>query len=294
MPSLKSLKNSIASVKSTQKITSAMKMVSASKLKKAEEQVSKAEPYAIAMNGMVKEILKKMPNLANAPSLMKETGKSDKALYIIVSSDRGLCGGFIGNLVRKFKKEFLGKSDAKDFEIITVGKKAYDLLSREYRSKIISHHHLVGSNKKVNYDSAKMIITDVIAKFETGGFDQCFVVYNQFESVISQTPTMSQLIPIHVEVEKEAFHHVAKACAEFEPSQEELLDKLLPKSLEIKLYHKLLESNAGEHGARMSAMDNATRNAGDMIHRLTLQYNRSRQASITRELIEIISGAEAV
>ncbi len=300
MPSLKDFRDRIASVKSTKKITSAMKMVAASKLKKAQDQAEASQPYARAMGEMLSRVAAGVTVTKASPKLLIGSGSEKTHLLVVVTSDRGLCGGFNGNLVRLARQEVERlEREGKFVKLVTVGRKARDLLKRDYSSKIIKSYTGIGSGKRVNYSEANEIVQLVLKQFEADQFDVCTLVYNNFKSVLVQKPHTQQLIPFKLpETEandnaEEAEVGVSSPYA-FEPGEEEILSQLLPRNLGIQMFRALLDSAAGEQAARMTAMDNATRNAGDRINGLTLQYNRARQAAITTELIEIISGAEAV
>lgn len=295
MPSLKDLKNRIDSVKSTRKITSAMKMVAAAKLRRAQEQAEAARPYAAAMARM-------MANLATAakmsgealPALISGTGKDDTVLLLVVTSDRGLAGMFNSSVAREAKRQVVALQNAgKTVKIYTVGRKAAQLMRRDFPTLSVGSVEDY-ARKKLDYATAAQIQHELTSMFEAGAFDRVMVVSNQFKSAISQPTTVQQLLPVPMPEVSADNSTEAQAVYEFEPDAATILTDLLPKSMGLSIYRVLLESVAGEHGARMTAMDNATRNAGDMITRLTLVYNRSRQAAITKELIEIISGAEAV
>ena len=294
MPSLKALRGRIASVKSTQKITSAMKMVAASKLRRAQSQAEAARPYAERMERMLASLAASVAGSPNAPKLLVGSGKDQVHLLIPVTADRGLAGAFNSNvarLTRTVARRLEG--EGKTVKIFPVGRKGRDFLRRELSSRLIGDISYAG-RKSINFADAQDIARRIVAMLGAGEFDVCTVIYNQFRSVISQIPTEMRLIPAPLPEINDDTPAASKATYEFEPEEEELLARLLPQNLAIQVYRSLLESAAGEHGARMTAMDNATRNAGDMIKRLTLNYNRARQANITKELIEIISGAEAV
>lgn len=296
MPSLKEFRNRIASVKSTRKITSAMKMVAASKLRRAQMQAEASQPYASRMAAMLSRLVAKMDSSAAAPLLMSGTGRDDVHLLVVITSDRGLCGGFNGSVVRLARLKIRELINAgKQVKILCVGRKGRDVLKREFSDKIINTFEGLGK-KKLVFADAQQVADQVLHMLQAGEFDVCTLVYNQFKSVMTQTPTAQQMIPLAVE--GEALDVDAQdsegALYEFEPSEEEILDRLLPRNLAVQIFRALLDSAAGEQAARMTAMDNATRNAGDMINKLTIKYNRARQAYITKELIEIISGAEAV
>jgi F-type H+-transporting ATPase subunit gamma len=294
MPSLKDLKNRIVSVKSTRKITSAMKMVAASKLRRAQEHAESARPYAERMARMLMSLAGNLTISDDTPRLLAGTGKSDVVLLIVMTSDRGLCGGFNGFVVREARRQIRKlESEGKQVKLFCVGRKGRDLLRRDHAAKIVFSVDEIG-RKKVGFADADRISAKLMELFDQEQFDVCQLIYNRFKSVISQVVTVKQLIPVSIEKTEAANTNEPHALYEFEPDEETILAKLLPRCLAIQVYGALLESAAGEQGARMTAMDNATRNAGDMINRLTLNYNRSRQAFITKELIEIISGAEAV
>ncbi|MEM6780956.1 MAG: F0F1 ATP synthase subunit gamma [Pseudomonadota bacterium] len=301
MPSLKEYRDRIASVKSTKKITSAMKMVAASKLKKAQDQAEASQPYATAMAGMLARVAEGVVVNQNSPKLLIGTGKDETHLLVVVTSDRGLCGGFNGNLVRKARMEIAELQRAgKTVKLITVGRKARDLLKAEHSDKIIESFTGIGSGKRVRFAESAQVTDLILDLFEKGEFDICSLLYNEFQSVLTQKPIAQQLIPFKMPESKEANDNEksesesAKTPYEFEPEEEAILASLLPRNLGVQFFRALLDSAAGEQAARMTAMDAATRNAGDRINGLTLQYNRARQAFITKELIEIISGAEAL
>ncbi len=302
MPSLRDYRDRITSVKSTKKITSAMKMVAASKLRRAQGQAEAAQPYALAMAGMLTRLSANVVVNAASPKLLAGTGSDQRHLIIVVTSDRGLCGGFNSNSVKCARNKINElKRAGKDVSIVCVGRKGYDLLSREFPKDIIHSFKGVFGKKGVEYAQAHKIAQYVLDRLDDNEFDICSLVYNSFHSVMVQEPSCVQLIPfqealiegLSEEIDKEV-ERAVKSPYSFEPSEEEILAKLLPRNLGIQIFRAMLDSSAGEQAARMTAMDNATRNAGDMIGDLTLKYNRARQASITKELIEIISGAEAV
>jgi F-type H+-transporting ATPase subunit gamma len=295
MPSLKDLRSRIGSVKSTQRITSAMKMVAAAKLRRAQELAVAARPYAERMERMLGSLASSSNGAGTAP-LLAGTGKDDTHLLLFVSSDRGLCGGFNVSLMRHVRQQVKAlQDDGKQPKIFCVGRKGAVLVRREYPSLLIEAVEEV-SKPAPRYEAAAMIADRVTEMFESGEFDVCTVIYNKFVSALTQTVAPQQLIPFAVAAEEEAPEDSAGVAAayEYEPSEEEILAELLPRNLSVQIYRALLESFASEQGARMTAMDNATRNAGEMIDKLTLNYNRTRQAFITKELIEIISGAEAL
>ena len=289
MPSLKDLKNRISSVKSTQKITSAMKMVAAAKLRRAQDQALASRPYTSLMDKIVSKISSK----AAGTSIDLLTGKTeDKTqLLVVFSADRGLCGGFNGSITRNVRKEVYNlQKDGKNVKLLMVGKKSADSLNREYGNLFIDK--IEGKSAKPNYADAEVLAAKIIKLFENGEFGVCRVIYNRFVSAIAQEVTYKSLIPAEIQINEE--DHNDTSVYEFEPSEEEILTDLLPRNLATQLFSSQIESTASELAARMTAMDNATRNAGEMIDKLTLQYNRTRQAVITSELIEIISGAEAL
>ncbi|HVI53359.1 MAG TPA: F0F1 ATP synthase subunit gamma [Candidatus Sulfotelmatobacter sp.] len=294
MPSLKDLRLRIVSVKSTRKITSAMKMVAASKLRRAQSSAEAARPYAERMERMLGALASSLAGQSGAPKLLSGTGKDDVHLVVVTTSDRGLCGGFNGSIVRNVRllvAELQAKG--KTVKLITVGRKGRDQLRREFGHLYVETYEGIG-RKGVTFSEADNIADKITAMFEAGEFDVCTVVYNRFQSAIAQVVTRQQLVPFPVPEVKDDADPSDKALYEFEPSEEAILADLLPRNLAVQIFRSLLESNASEQGARMTAMDNATRNAGDMINSLTIRYNRSRQAQITKELIEIISGAEAL
>ncbi len=299
MANLKELKTRISSVKSTQKITSAMKMVAASRLRRAQEAAEAARPYAERMERMMASILDNMGSMESAPKLLGGTGSDAIHLLVAVTSDRGLCGGFNSTIVREVRKRIIEmQGDGKTVQLLCIGRKARDLLRREYGDIIIDTYEGLGKSGDT-FGEVKAIGDRLIAMFEHGDFDICTIVYNKFVSAITQIVTPRQIIPVEMpegDDQENAQEQLGLAGAifEYEPSEEEILEELLPANLNIQLFRAVLESSASEHGARMSAMDNATRNAGEMIDDLSLIYNRTRQAKITSELIEIISGAEAL
>jgi F-type H+-transporting ATPase subunit gamma len=293
MPSLKALRTRINSVKSTQKITSAMKMVAASKLRRAQQQAEAARPYAERMERMLRALAGSVAGSPTAPPLLVGTGADRTHLLIAVTADRGLAGAFnsqIGRATRNLARRL--ESDGKTVKILAVGRKGRDYLRRELSSRIVGDISYAGK-RRIDFTDAQDIGTRVAAMLAGGEIDVATIIYNRFQSVIAQVVTEQQIIPAPPPAEGETVD-TGGAIYEFEPDEETILAKLLPQALAIQMYRSLLESAAGEHGARMTAMDNATRNAGDMIKRLSQNYNRARQANITKELIEIISGAEAV
>jgi F-type H+-transporting ATPase subunit gamma len=297
MPSLKDLRNRIASVKATQKITKAMQMVAAAKLRRAQEAAEAARPYAERMEAVLANIAAAVAE-SDAPPLMRGTGRDEVHLLVVATADRGLCGGFNAQIVRLAREHARRLiAEGKTVKIMTVGRKGFDMLRREFGDYIIDRVEM-REVKQIGFANADAVARKVIALFEAGGFDICTLFYSRFKSVISQLPTTQQLVPAAAPViEKEngeAARNGGRAIYEYEPSAEEILGELLPRNLAVQIFKALLENAAGEMGAKMTAMDNATRNAGDMINRLTIAYNRQRQAQITKELIEIISGAEAL
>ena len=295
MASLKALRARINSVKSTRKITSAMKMVAASKLKRAQTQAEAARPYAERMQRMLAALAASAAGSPNAPRMLIGTGRDQVQLLVVVTADRGLAGAFNTNVGRAARNAIQRlEGEGKTVRVITVGRKGRDYLRREYADRIIGEYSFAGK-KRVEFSDVDEVAARITAMLAAGEFDVCTVIYNRFVSVISQVPTEAQLVPLPMpEAEPEEKPAGPQAQYEFEPDEEAILAALLPRNMAIQLFRALIESAAGEQGARMSAMDNATRNAGDMINRLTLNYNRTRQANITRELIEIISGAEAL
>ncbi len=290
MASLDDLKKRIASVKSTQKITKAMKMVAAAKLRRAQESAEKGRPYSEKMNNVILNLSNSISDKENAPKLLSGTGQEKTHLCVVMTSDRGLCGGFNSNIIKKAKSYFAKILDlGKELKIITVGSKGNDQLKRVYGDKIIENISFKES-KNANYFDADKVGKIVIEKFEAGEFDVCTIFYNQFKNVITQIPQAQQIIPLNNEGEESS----SEESYEFEPDEDEILSNLLPKNISTQIFKAMLENSASEQGSRMSAMDNATRNAGEMVDKLTIEYNRSRQAAITKELIEIISGAESL
>tara|TARA_Y100000816_G_scaffold91724_1_gene63382 strand:+ start:911 stop:1786 length:876 start_codon:yes stop_codon:yes gene_type:complete len=291
MASLDDLKKRISSVKSTQKITKAMKMVAAAKLKRAQDSAEKGRPYSEKMNNIILNLSTGLSDKENAPMLLSGTGDDKVHLCVVLTADRGLCGGFNSNIIKKAKNFFNKKlEDGKEIKIITVGSKGYDQLKRLYKDKIIENLSFKDS-KNANYFDASKVGNLIIEKFEKKEFDVCTIFYNQFKNVITQIPQEQQIIPLENKKEGEKS---SETSYEFEPEEDEILENLLPKNISTQIFKAMLENSASEQGSRMSAMDNATRNAGEMVDKLTIEYNRSRQAAITKELIEIISGAESL
>jgi len=292
MASLKDLKTRINSVKSTQKITAAMKMVAAAKLRRAQEAAEAGRPYSSRMRQVISNLASKA-DAASAPQLLVGNGKDDVHLLVVMSADRGLCGGFNGSITRQTRQEVARlQAQKKTVKLLMVGRKSADALRREFGSSYIDQREgLQGTS--VSYSDAATIAETIRAGFEAGEFDVCTMIFNKFKNAITQEITLTRLIPAEVS-DAAAEGEGAVVSYEYEPEEDELLASLLPRGLSTQIYSALLESSAAELAARMTAMDNATRNAGDLIDRLTLVYNRTRQANITSELIEIISGAEAI
>ena len=291
MASLDDLKKRISSVKSTQKITKAMKMVAAAKLRRAQENAEKGRPYSEKMNNIILNLSSSISDIENAPKLLKGTGQDKTHLCVVMTSDRGLCGGFNSNIIKKAKLFFQKiLSENKTLKIITVGSKGYDQLKRQYKDNIVERLSFKDS-KNINYFDANKGGMMVIEKCEKDEFDICTIFYNKFKNVITQIPQQQQIIPLKSETKKD---EIENESYEFEPEEDEILSNLLPKNISTQIFKAMLENSASEQGSRMSAMDNATRNAGEMVDKLTIEYNRSRQAAITKELIEIISGAESL
>jgi F-type H+-transporting ATPase subunit gamma len=290
MPSLKDLKNRIASVKSTRKITKAMQMVAAAKLRRAQDAAEAARPYAERYNKVLAGLAQSVAGSDTAPRLLAGTGRAQVHLVVAMTSERGLCGGFNSTIVRLVRQRIEQlRAEGKTIKILTVGKKGREQLKRDYSDMFVGHISLA-EVKRLGYADAEAVAKEVLARFDAGEFDVATIFYNRFQSVISQVPTAQQVIPASFE----AGADVGGTLYDYEPSEEAILAELLPRGVATQIFTALLENAASEQGARMTAMDNATRNAGDMIERLTIVYNRSRQAAITKELIEIISGAEAL
>lgn len=302
MPSLRDYRDRIKSVKSTRKITSAMKMVAASKLRRAQEQAEASQPYASAMAAMLARVAANVTVSEGSSPLLVGTGSDQRHLLVVVTSDRGLCGGFNANLVKAVREQLKTLHAAgKDISLLCVGRKGRDLLNRGYAKQIVESFTGITGKKRVEFAEANKVTEYVLEKFEDGEFDVCTLAYNHFESVLSQPAKLQQLIPFKLPEDDELSvgddvqeTEGATSPYDFEPEESEILDAILPRNIGVQIYRALLDSSAGEQAARMTAMDNATRNAGERIQDLTLQYNRARQAYITKELIEIISGAEAV
>ena len=292
MPSLDDLKKRIKSVKSTQKITKAMKMVAAAKLRKAQENAERGRPYSRKMQNIILNLTNSINDPQNAPKLLIGTGDDKKYLCVVLTADRGLCGGFNSNICKLAKinfKKILG--EGKTLKIITVGTKGLDQIKREYGKYVIKKFSFK-EKKQISFNEAKIVGDEIISLFNQNEFDKCILFYNNFKNVITQIPQAQQIIPAEnnsTDKTDEKTHSY-----EFEPDEDEILEDLLPKNISTQIFKALLENAASEQGSRMTAMDNATRNAGDLVEKLTINYNRSRQASITKELIEIISGAESL
>ena len=292
MPSLDDLKKRIKSVKSTQKITKAMKMVAAAKLRKAQESAEKGRPYSQKMQNIILNLTKSISDPQNAPKLLVGTGQDKTYLCVVLSADRGLCGGFNSNICKLAKNNFKKiLSEGKDLKIITVGIKGLDQIRREYGKYVIKKFSFK-DKKKITFNEAEVIGNEIIKLFNEKQFDKCILFYNNFKNVITQIPQAQQIIPAEQKTVKETDD--SSLSYEFEPEEDEILEDLLPKNISTQVFKAFLENAASEQGSRMTAMDNATRNAGDLVDKLTINYNRSRQASITKELIEIISGAESL
>lgn len=294
MPSLDDLKKRIGSVKSTQKITKAMKMVAAAKLRRAQESAESSRPYSDTMNDVISSISKKVVSTSTERNLLTGTGNDQTQLLILFTSERGLCGGFNSSITKLMREKIEDlQSSNKTVKVICIGKKGYDILKRKYSDLIVDVIDMKAV-KSVSYQDAKDISQKIIKMYFDNEFDVCSIFYNKFKSVIDQTPTQQKILPIETEMSNDIEENTSTSMLDFEPGEAEILEELLPLNFAVQIFKALLESAASEQGARMSAMDNASRNASDMIDKLTLFYNRSRQAVITKELIEIISGAEAV
>ncbi|MAN15736.1 MAG: F0F1 ATP synthase subunit gamma [Dinoroseobacter sp.] len=290
MPNLKDLKNRISSVKSTRKITKAMQMVAAAKLRRAQEAAEASRPYAERMLAVMGGLAASVGGSDSAPRLLTGTGSEDTHLLVVMTSERGLCGGFNSTIVRKVRGQIAELQGAgKTVKLLTVGKKGREQLRRDYGDLMVAHVDL-SEVKRIGYANAAEIAGDILKRFDAGEFDVATIFFNRFESVITQIPTATQIIPAVFEDDADG----TSTLYDYEPSEEAILEDLLPRGVATQIFAALLENGASEQGARMSAMDNATRNAGEMIEDLTIQFNRTRQAVITNELIEIISGAEAL
>ena len=291
MPSLDDLKKRIVSVKSTQKITKAMKMVAAAKLKKAQESAEQGRPYSEKIKNIILNLTNSISDPANAPKLLVGTGNDKTYLCVVMTADKGLCGGFNSNICKLAKQHFEKIiKEEKNLKVITVGSKGLDQLKRVYGKYIIKKINFK-DKKKISFNEAEQIGKIILELFEKKEFDKCILFYNSFKNVITQIPQAQQIIPVESKNEEEK--NISDTY-EFEPEEDEILEDLMPKNISAQIFKAFLENAASEQGSRMPAMDNATRNAGDLVDKLTINYNRSRQASITRELIEIISGAESL
>ena len=294
MASLDDLKKRIASVKSTQKITKAMKMVAAAKLRRAQESAVKGRPYSEKMNNIILNLSNGISDKENAPKLLSGSGKDKVHLCVVMTSDRGLCGGFNSNICKLAKNNFKKLlSEGKEIKIITVGSKGLDQIKREYGKYVIKKLNFK-NKKQISFNEAEIVGKEIIELFNKNEFDKCIIFYNNFKNVITQIPQAQQIIPAEKIESNDKDKTEEKLSYEFEPDEDEILEDLLPKNISTQVFKALLENAASELGSRMTAMDNATRNAGDLVDKLTINYNRSRQASITKELIEIISGAESL
>ncbi len=292
MPSLDDLKKRIKSVKSTQKITKAMKMVAAAKLRKAQENAEKGRPYSQKMQNIILNLTKSINDINNAPKLLVGTGEDKIHLCVVLTADRGLCGGFNTNICKLAKINFKKiLKEGKKLKIITVGSKGLDQIKREYGKYIVKKFSFK-EKKQISFDEAEIIGNEIIKLFNDNEFDKCILFYNNFKNVITQIPQAQQIIPAESKFEENKEENFLSY--EFEPEEDEILEDLLPKNISTQVFKAFLENAASEQGSRMTAMDNATRNAGELVDKLTINYNRSRQASITKELIEIISGAESL
>ena len=291
MPSLDDLRKRISSVKSTQKITKAMKMVAAAKLRKAQEMAENGRPYSDKMNVVIQNLSKAISDPSNAPKLLIGSGDDKTHLCVVMTADRGLCGGFNTNIVKQAKNYFNKiLKESKNLKIITVGTKGLDQLKREYGKYIVKKIDFK-NKKQISFKDASIVGDEIVKLFKNNEFDKCKIIYNKFKNVMTQIPQSQQLIPAKKEDETKTEQ---ESSYDFEPEEDEILEDLLPKNISTQIYKGFLENSASEQGSRMTAMDNATRNAGDLVEKLTINYNRSRQAAITKELIEIISGAESL
>jgi F-type H+-transporting ATPase subunit gamma len=291
MPSLDDLRKRIVSVKSTQKITKAMKMVAAAKLRKAQESAEKGRPYSEKMQNIILNLTESISDPQNAPKLLVGTGKDQIHLCVVMTSDRGLCGGFNSNICRLAKKYFEKiLKERKNLKIIIVGSKGHDQLKRQYKKYIIKKLSFK-SKKRISFTEANEVGKIILDLFDKNEFDKCTIFFNNFKNVMTQIPEAQQIIPTRIEKDSKKDEEI---FYEFEPDEDEILEDLLPKNISTQIFKAFLENSASEQGSRMTAMDSATRNAGDLVNKLTINYNRSRQAVITKELIEIISGAESL
>ena len=292
MPSLDDLKKRIKSVKSTQKITKAMKMVAAAKLRKAQENAEKGRPYSLKMQNIILNLTRSINNPDNAPKLLVGNGNDKTFLCVVLTADRGLCGGFNSNICKLAKTNFKKiLADGKELKIITVGSKGLDQIKREYGKYVVKKFSFK-EKKQITFNEAEIIGKEIVDLFNQNEFDKCILFYNNFKNVITQIPQAQQIIPAENNISKLKIDDTFSY--EFEPEEDEILEELLPRNISTQVFKAFLENAASEQGSRMTAMDNATRNAGDLVDKLTINYNRSRQASITKELIEIISGAESL
>ena len=292
MPSLDDLKKRIKSVKSTQKITKAMKMVAAAKLRKAQENAEKGRPYSKKMQNIILNLTRSISDPKNAPKLLSGTGNDKTYLCVVLTADRGLCGGFNTNICKLAKTSFKKiLNEQKNLKIITVGSKGFDQIKREYGKHVIKKYSFK-EKKQITFKEADTVGNEIIRLFNQNEFDKCILFFNNFKNVITQIPQAQQIIPVDNKSTKSQEENLLPY--EFEPDEDEILEDLLPKNISTQVFKAFLENAASEQGSRMTAMDNATRNAGDLVDKLTINYNRSRQASITKELIEIISGAESL
>ena len=291
MPNLKDLKNRIASVKSTRKITKAMQMVAAAKLRRAQEAAEDSRPYTERFNAVMAALAASVGNSEGAPRLLGGTGSDQVHLLVVITAERGLCGGFNSNIAKLAKQHAQAlAAKGKTVKILTVGKKGRDQMKRDWKDAFVGHVDL-GAIKRVSYKDAQGIAQGILNRFDEGEFDVATIFFSEFVNVVTQIPTAKQIIPAAIE---DNTGNAVGMVYDYEPDEEAILAELLPRGVATQIFSALLENGASEQGARMSAMDNATRNAGDMIDKLTIEYNRSRQAVITNELIEIISGAEAL
>ena len=292
MPSLDDLKKRIKSVKSTQKITKAMKMVAAAKLRKAQENAEKGRPYSKKMQNIILNLTRSISDPKNAPKLLSGTGNDKTYLCVVLTADRGLCGGFNTNICKLAKTSFKKiLNEQKNLKIITVGSKGFDQIKREYGKHVIKKYSFK-EKKQITFKEADTVGNEIIRLFNQNEFDKCILFFNNFKNVITQIPQAQQIIPVDKKSSESKEENFLPY--EFEPDEDEILEDLLPKNISTQVFKAFLENAASEQGSRMTAMDNATRNAGDLVDKLTINYNRSRQASITKELIEIISGAESL
>ena len=292
MPSLDDLKKRIKSVKSTQKITKAMKMVAAAKLRKAQESAEKGRPYSKKMQNIILNLTRSISDPKNAPKLLSGTGNDKTYLCVVLTADRGLCGGFNTNICKLAKTSFKKiLNEKKNLKIITVGSKGFDQIKREYGKYVVKKYSFK-EKKQITFKEADTVGNEIIRLFNQNEFDKCILFFNNFKNVITQIPQAQQIIPVDNKSTKSQEENFLPY--EFEPDEDEILEDLLPKNISTQVFKAFLENAASEQGSRMTAMDNATRNAGDLVDKLTINYNRSRQASITKELIEIISGAESL